>query len=416
MLPSKRRQSGFSVIEVMLILAVGALAAGYMVQNYSKYSENLSIKSAADHGKIIADAASKYIQDNYAALAAVATPTVPAVVTTTMLKNSNYLSTSVSDTNGYGQGYQLLVIEPTANKLEALITTTGGQAIKEMSMREIAKNIGGRGGFISSTDIGNANGNYGAWQVALSKYSTAPGAGHIAIALFFDNGGLTNDYLNRSAVAGHPEVNRMNTAIDLNGNNLNNVATVGALTANIAGSTTTGNATVSGTTTTGTADVQGETYTAGWFRSRNDGMIYSEKWGGGLYMSDPTWLRSYSNKNIYTGGTILAGNLQSEGRTTVGEYLQLNGIAVEGVGCSPQGLVGRDSNGKILSCQSGVWREANQKTGDVCGFSSADHAKGYINILPCKGHDPRLDCPAGYNQVLVFQADNNYLYSCVIPQ
>ncbi|MCZ7807185.1 shufflon system plasmid conjugative transfer pilus tip adhesin PilV, partial [Pseudomonas aeruginosa] len=37
------------------------------------------------------------------------------------------------------------------------------------------------------------------------------------------------------------------------------------------------------------------------------------------------------------------------------EYLQLNGVATEGAGCSPNGLVGRNAAGLTLSCQSGVW-------------------------------------------------------------
>ncbi|WP_249341933.1 shufflon system plasmid conjugative transfer pilus tip adhesin PilV, partial [Pseudomonas sp. PCH44] len=49
------------------------------------------------------------------------------------------------------------------------------------------------------------------------------------------------------------------------------------------------------------------------------------------------------------------GKLTSEGRTEVGEYLQLNGVATEGAGCSPNGLVGRNAAGLTLSCQSGVW-------------------------------------------------------------
>ncbi|MCX2694505.1 shufflon system plasmid conjugative transfer pilus tip adhesin PilV [Pseudomonas sp. DCB_CB] len=384
MLLRKRNQAGFTVIEAMLVLAVSALAATLMVQNYAKYSESLNVKSAADHGKLISEAAAKYIEGNYSALVSVATPTTPAVITTTMLKNTNFLSSAVADKNGYGQGYQVLVIEPSANRLEALITTTGGQAIREMSLRDIARNLGGKGGFISNNDTANATGNYGAWKVPLSTYSTAPGGGHIAMALFFDNGNLTNDYLNRSAVAGHPEVNRMNTSIDLNSNNLNNVATIAATTANVTGTTTTANATVTGTTSTGTADVQGETYTGGWFRARGDGMIYSERWGGGLYMSDPTWLRSYADKSIYTGGTMLANNLQSLGRTTVGEYLQINGIAAKDTGCSPNGLVGRDATGKLLSCDQGIWKNSAELDFTVANCVM----NNYQQCVP--------QCPPGY--------------------
>ncbi|MEN1417187.1 shufflon system plasmid conjugative transfer pilus tip adhesin PilV, partial [Pseudomonas aeruginosa] len=99
-----------------------------------------------------------------------------------------------------------------------------------------------------------------------------------------------------------------------------------------------------------TADITGETYTGGWFRTRGDSGWYNEKWVGGWYMSDPTWVRSYANKNVYTGGEMRGGKLTSEGRTEVGEFLQLNGVATEGAGCSPNGLVGRSSIGVALSC------------------------------------------------------------------
>ncbi|MCH3017475.1 shufflon system plasmid conjugative transfer pilus tip adhesin PilV, partial [Listeria monocytogenes] len=80
---------------------------------------------------------------------------------------------------------------------------------------------------------------------------------------------------------------------------------------------------------------------------------YNEKWGGGWYMSDSTWVRSWMNKNVYTGGEMKAGNLTAEGRTEVGEYLQLNGVATEGADCSPNGLAGITSTGLWLSCQNG---------------------------------------------------------------
>jgi hypothetical protein len=35
--------------------------------------------------------------------------------------------------------------------------------------------------------------------------------------------------------------------------------------------------------------------------------------------------------------------------------LQVNGVVTEGSACTPNGLVGRDGTGLILSCQSGIW-------------------------------------------------------------
>ncbi|NGG70158.1 MULTISPECIES: shufflon system plasmid conjugative transfer pilus tip adhesin PilV, partial [Enterobacteriaceae] len=46
-------------------------------------------------------------------------------------------------------------------------------------------------------------------------------------------------------------------------------------------------------------------------------------------------------------------------RLYTGEYLQLERTAVAGASCSPNGLVGRDNTGAILSCQSGTWKSSS---------------------------------------------------------
>ena len=134
-----------------------------------------------------------------------------------------------------------------------------------------------------------------------------------------------------------------------------------------------GNLTVGGNTNTA-----GETYTGGWFRTRGDTGWYSEKWGGGWYMSDSSWVRSYNNKSVYTAGQLRGGSVQSDGdmnaagnasvnggvytnylqtngRLSVGEFAQFNGVAYAGNGCSPTGLQGRDPSGALLSCINGRW-------------------------------------------------------------
>ena len=47
-----------------------------------------------------------------------------------------------------------------------------------------------------------------------------------------------------------------------------------------------------------------EVYSNAWFRSIGTGGWRSETYGGGWYMSDSTWMRSYNNKPIYTAGGI----------------------------------------------------------------------------------------------------------------
>jgi hypothetical protein len=267
--------------------------------------------------------------------------------------------------------------------------------------------IGGSGGYIE----GNvAKGAQGTWSENLSVFGGYnPGEGHIVISGFYVNGAIVNDYLYRKAVPGHPELNTMSTALNMGNNDVNAVKTLNATTANATtvnatgnviagasvianGASISGNATVSGTMNASTTRTNGETYTGGWFRTTGDTGWYSEKWGGGLYMSDSQWIRTYNGKSIYSSGEIKGNTVTSEGRMTTGEFLQMNGVAGEGNGCSPNGLLGRDGSGASLSCTNGVWAKGGGgKAGYYCRYTSMSEGKSWDYI----GHTPVPDkrCP-----------------------
>ena len=376
-----KKQGGFTALELLVVLIVTVAALGLGSQYLMSYADTQVNQAAADHNKTVADAATKYTKDNYAAILATATSSSPAVITVPMLKSTGYLTSSVTDQNPYGQTYEIRALQPVANKLETLIVTLGGETIPEMDLRRIAQVSGARGGYISSTNTAVATGSYGGWQMPLANYGTSPGAGHLATALFFDDGALVSDYLYRNAVAGHPEFNRMNTAIDMNGNNINNAGTVNATTLN----------------------ATGDTYTGGWFRSQGDTGWYSQKWGGGWYMSDSNWIRSVNDKNVYTAGQMQAGTMRSNGRLSTGEYLQVDGVAVENQPCGAR-TVGLDANGLTLSCQSGIWkRQFGNSFVLVSGNDpGCTGPSGFWNARS------NASCPAGYTVVGVGYLQGSY--------
>lgn len=341
----KQSQLGFSALEVMICLIIGTLATVAAIPMYQNYNEKQLRLVAAQQMEYVSDAAAKYIKDNYASVVSVATSTSPATISVTMLRNTGYLPASFSDQNTYGQTYTVRALEPTPNKLETLVVTQSGETIAEMSLLEISRLIGARGGYISKSSSSMATGTMGGWQVSLASYGVSPGAGHLATALFFDDGSVVNDYLYRNAVPGQPEVNRMNTSIDVNSNDLQNIK-----------NTNTENLNANTAKITGNTDTQGETYTGGWFRSKGDGGWYSEKYGGGWYMTEPTWLRVWGDKNILTGGQIRGGTLFSQGRTDVGSYLYLQAESQANWPCEMPGLMSRNAAGEPLSCQGGVWK------------------------------------------------------------
>jgi hypothetical protein len=63
----------------------------------------------------------------------------------------------------------------------------------------------------------------------------------------------------------------------------------------------------------------------GWIRTTGAGGWYSETYGGGWNMSDTTWLRSYGDKNIWTGNSVCCGANMGVGRSDPSQRLHVSG-------------------------------------------------------------------------------------------
>lgn len=349
---NNNNQRGFLSLDMAIGLMVLSIVITLATLWQFKQMDAQDYRIAADQQKTIAQAQVNYLKDNFATVLANATPTVPVQITVPMLINTHYLPAGFSATNVFGQTILGLARKPNPNQLEVIVITTGGQPIPEMGIRAIAEHLGGPGGFISKTDHDVVQGVRGGWQVALSNYAIAPGPGHTASALFLMDGTLANDYLYRNAVPGRPELNTMNTDLGMGGNNINDAGTI----------TAAGNVSSAAELSGATATISGETYTGGWFRTRGDTGWYSEKWGGGIYQTDPDWVRIYNDKGLSTNGPLMGGQITSlgsitaTGRLSTGEYVSIGGLAVEGTACGDHTLMAKNAIGVALSCQSGVWR------------------------------------------------------------
>lgn len=200
---------------------------------------NVQTAAAASQMLVFDKAALQFVQDEAATLAAQATASVPVSVTPAMLLNGGYLPAGFSATNVFGQTWLLQVLQPTPNTLQALVTSQGGRPITDTrQLVQIAAQAGAQGGFVPypgqngdpTMVASNAYGAYGAWQVPLANY-TNPGSGRLASLLAFTGTQANNGYLYRVQVPGHPELNRMQTSIDMGGNDVNNARRVSATTA-----------------------------------------------------------------------------------------------------------------------------------------------------------------------------------------
>lgn len=87
------------------------------------------------------------------------------------------------------------------------------------------------------------------------------------------------------------------------------------------------NVRVSASSNSGTSPTFNTCYTSNWFRSTGSTGWRSESYGGGWYMTDRTWIRTYGSKSVYqnTGQIRTDGYLVTNGGITVGATSPNNG-------------------------------------------------------------------------------------------
>lgn len=229
-------QSGFWIgpaigaLVIVLILASGS-------SGLIRYAaDTLRVNSSASQLEAMSTAAAHYVENNYGTLTTTLTLNGAAVsVTPVMMQADGDLDSSYSATNAYGQSYllQLRYVSQGSgsnirNVIEPMLCTMGGTQLPDRVALRIASKVDA-GGTVLSSSPKIANGNNGQWSQAVANFGIAPGAGHVCVGLFANDAGMIADYLYRNAVPGHPEVNRMNTAIDMNNNAINNASTITAL-------------------------------------------------------------------------------------------------------------------------------------------------------------------------------------------
>lgn len=401
----KQNKRGFSLLELTLVLGIGTVIAFVKFQDMKTNQENMMADTVGNQIKQIGEAVNRYISIHYDKLSTLSSSSSqssdpgPRVcsgnsceITYQTLVNEGLLPVSYTGINMQKSYYKIMLKRSgTAPNyvINGLITTTspwleGGKYRYDL-LGKAMQVAGIDSGMTKSAAL--VSGLQGAWTETSSAFNNINAAGLLAYRVGYDSS-MYSVYLRRDGTL--PMTGNLNMA-NQDINSARNITATGTTTTNILHSTgdtniggnlnVEGNAqvngainsnnTVSGTTITS----RGETYTQSWFRTMGDGGVYFQKWGGGWNMTDRNTIQAYGDKNIQTAAGVYggyvhstgnidavgqvygAGGVVSGGRTTVGEYLQLNGVAYAGNGCSPNGLQGRAVDGSILSCTNGVWKE-----------------------------------------------------------
>ncbi|CHY30245.1 prepilin-type N-cleavage/methylation domain-containing protein [Salmonella enterica subsp. enterica serovar Typhi] len=284
-------------------------------------------------------------------------------------------------------------------------------------------------GMTKTTSI--ASGHSGQWSETSANFNNITSAGQLAFRVGF-NSALYSVYLRRDGTL------PMTGDLNLDGHNINNIANINA-TGNI---TTTSDLQARNIKATGKVDADGDISSGRYLIAKSKDEDASIKIGGDgtgnhnfmfesqkrtsvvFFPSVNSALLTYKfrgNINILspsgdsvgvklngtTGNITASGNieaaqnvkgatLESTGRATVGEFVQLNGQAEVGKVCQSNGLQGRTAKGKILSCVNGVWTGSVQINNSQCKWFSPANAFSYFGEYSGQLHEKPIICPAGY--------------------
>jgi len=412
-------QRGTTLLELIIALAIMSGIMTGLYQLVDTFNQNTKSAVVSQHMSTVGQAAQAYIKDNYAAVAAVATAGTPALIRISTLTATNYLQSGFTLNNSYNQNVCVLVLQPVANQLAALVVAEGGTTIDDLTLGQIAATMGASGGGVYASAATTLKGAMGGWSTAVGNFANANAAGlkcdgtagavaiaagHPIQALWFANGDVTAGFLYRSAVPGHPELNQMQTALDMNGNALNN-AVSGAVV--IQGNACTTNGVLAHDATGAVMSCQSLTWqaqgSAYWkdpvanfaalpvcnaAASWQTRIVQTPTVGAGpraYTCNGAAWqaLAVDNNGSITIAGTATIANETVSGTSTLNNLagnLTVTSTATVGVACAPNGRIAQDGTGLLLSCQSGVWKVAQGTpalTQATCNYVSTGYSGGW---------------------------------------
>ncbi|HIA5805006.1 TPA: shufflon system plasmid conjugative transfer pilus tip adhesin PilV [Escherichia coli] len=402
-------KKGFSLLELTLVLGVGTMVAFMKFQDMKNEQESIMASAVGQQMKQIGEAVNGYINIRYDKLStlsnAAGTGTDPGPrtcsgsvceITYQTLINEGLLPSTYTGTNANKSSYRIILKRDGTSPyfvINGLITTStawieGGKTRYDL-LGNAMQTAGIDSGMTRTTS--NAFGYGGQWTENSSNFNNITIVGQLAYRVGF-NSALYSIYLRRDGTL------PMTGNLNMGGKNINNVQDItadGTIDASYLKSmrlyvtnesdlgtlTTRGRASIGGDlNVSGIASLQKSLYATSYIQtgsyikangditsnsalkglsvssSYNIDSVYGKIQAGGDAM--PTKSKAYldSDGSIYASGNINGQTIISNGRLTSDEFIQINGVSTVGAGCSPNGLVGRDVSGGILSCQSGVWR------------------------------------------------------------
>lgn len=190
----------------------------------------------ANHLLMVTQAARQYVNRHQDTLLPQSQAASGPAVGIQELIDEGFLPDGFQRRNPWLQDYEVHVRQPQTGTLQAIVLTSGGRdtvpdKFATVTVPGAAALVGGAGGFVPLGGIvpgqtenmlqGAGNG----WSLDLASVGiSSPGAGHLGAVSSYDSSALGQDFLYRVAVPGQPELNAMQTELDMTDHAIRNIS------------------------------------------------------------------------------------------------------------------------------------------------------------------------------------------------
>lgn len=120
-------------------------------------------------------------------------------------------------------------------------------------------------------------------------------------------------------------------------------------------------------------DVRGNVIASSWLRTRGNFGWYSESYGGGIYMTDTSWIRTYGGKPFYCDNQIYSSYSIKMGNILLEHTNEINNSANEGLHLNYR------NTGNITLCNGGGAVTIGTTSTDIGGNKLYVNGSEYIN-------------------------------------
>ena len=300
---------GLSLFGALLALAL----LGMIVLAASTFFETLAAERrariAVQQLTVLADASASHVHGRFPELL-VAARGDPVEITLAQLKGAGSLPADFSAVDALGRGYRVLILAAGADAIDVLAAErveSGDTVAPSAALLEAAGEI--RLGLVAPDAPSRLAGptidhDVSAFQAA---FAGAPAVGALAALRRFDHQAVYGGRLQRLAVPGFPDANRMETDLDMGGNAISGAGRVSAESLALSGDLEAGgDIALSGDLTVGQAVRVAGTVEAGGSISADTASFAGVVSSGSLRVNGALQAASIASTGVVTAGSVAA--------------------------------------------------------------------------------------------------------------